>query len=152
MLVSQWEVIDTPSVAMTKRNGFPLVELVLSPISKLWVTSKVFMPLLHTWGYPAMLVIDMLHGCHSWVGHFTTSVIWKSLWKLLVPWKLSHRDVEFRPLLVQMPPGLISEVCGAISNRDLPSTSGELPRGISLSYMFWRSLQQLWSTTHAYYA
>lgn len=57
------------------RNGFSLVEQVLSPIRDLLVTTKVRVPPLHSYGSCGMLVVDVVHKCYSWVGLLVAPLI-----------------------------------------------------------------------------
>lgn len=41
------------------------------------VTAKVCVPLLYPWGYGAMLVVNVVHRCHSQGGLLVPWLLWK---------------------------------------------------------------------------
>ena len=66
-----------------------IVSLLLSVssimIGELLVTSKLFIPLLSSLCYSALLVVVMGYRLHSWVALLVASLLWKLAWLLLVP-------------------------------------------------------------------
>ena len=52
--------------------------------------------LLYLYRHIAMLVIVMVHNCHSWVGLFISLLPWKLTDYCLVRWKLDHKEEVFR--------------------------------------------------------
>lgn len=57
-------------------------------------------------------------------------LVWKLTRHFLVLGMLVLREEAFRSVPAQEPLGLVSEVHGVISNRDLPSTSGRQLRSL----------------------
>lgn len=57
------------------RNYFPPIEWALHPISQLLVPLTYQCHLLNLYGYLAMLVIVLVHGCCSWVELFNYSLL-----------------------------------------------------------------------------
>lgn len=101
----------------------PLVEWALSPIKELLFATKECVPLLHQQGYCAMLVIDVGHRHHSWVGLLVVFLLRKPAQHPVVQWKLMLIEGAFRTVPVQGPLDPVSEVYGALSNRNLSATS-----------------------------
>lgn len=106
------------------RHGIPHVERVLSSSRELLATSKVSMPLLQPWSYCAVLVVDVVHRPHSWVGLLAFSLPWNLAWDLPLPWKLAFWEASFFSIPAQEFLDLVSEVHDIFSSRNLPSTSG----------------------------
>lgn len=104
------------------------------------------MPLLHPEGYHAVQIIVMVHGCHSWVGLLTGSLLWKVKCCILVPWKLVPRKEGLK----SYPSGIfwvLSEVHGLFNNRDSPSISGRQKRATVLVY---NDLEVSWTAVTSY--
>lgn len=73
-------------------RGFSLVSLT----RVLWVTTNIYVPLLHPSGYLAILVV-MVYRCHNWIEMLVASLFWKFAWHMLVPWELVITEDAFRP-------------------------------------------------------
>lgn len=82
-----YNLLSAEQLARFPVPGIIFFERVLSPTRELSVTTKVCTPLLHPQGCCAMLVLAVVHRCHSLghkVGLLVTSLLWKLAW-LLVP-------------------------------------------------------------------
>ena len=82
-------------------------EQVLSPIRELPITAKVCMTLLNQWGFCTMLVIDVVHRYHGWVGRLVASLLQMLAWCLLV-----LMEKMFTLVTAQEPLGTVSGVHG----------------------------------------
>lgn len=69
-------------VSSTKHD-FSLIEEALSPFTELLVTTKIWVPLLHPFGYCAMLIIVVICKHHRWAGLLVTTLPWRFGWHLL---------------------------------------------------------------------
>lgn len=68
------------------RNDFHLIEETLNPMRELLGPNEEFMA---PCGYTLMLVIDMFHRHHSWVGTLAVCLLWELTWFILVPLRYS---------------------------------------------------------------
>lgn len=110
------------------------------------VTYKVCAPLLWPLCYGAMLVIVVVHRCHSWVVLLVASLLWKLARSLLVPRKLVLREWSFRSAPAQGSLVPRSEVHGVFINWDSPFNFGANkgnPNSLSLFGILFDSPDQL---------
>lgn len=83
-----------------------------------------------------MLVIIVVHRCHSCVGLLAISSLWMHTWCVLVLRKPVLGEVAFRSVPAQVPLGSVSVVHVVLSNRDLMGQ----PRPVAIAYDVWESL------------
>lgn len=108
---------------------FSLVEQVFSPARQLFGTNNVSVLLLHASLRLLLLVIIVVHRCHSWVVLLIDSLLWMAAWHFLVPRKLSPQEEGFQISSSSrtLGPGSRSKLPDIFSNRDLSSTSEGQP-------------------------
>lgn len=91
-----------------------------------------------SWGYHAILIITVVQRRCSWVGLLVAFLPWQFAcyllicWKLFLSWGCLPGHIQLSSL------GLLCEMHGVSSNRDLPSTVGRQPRATAIDYIVLR--------------